>query len=140
MPIFKSLVWLDLEKSCRKRNSNPGSSALEADALTTRPTRRSGITGSVTGLTGTVSVYCDCGRWHSVSILWYTVTVGDGTVSVYCDCGTWHSVSILSLWDMAQCQYTVTVGHGTMLVYCDCGRWQILFTTSTSVWQHVQIL
>ena len=29
------------EKSRRKRDSNPGSSALEADALTTRPTRRS---------------------------------------------------------------------------------------------------
>ena len=34
--------WYDSnpEKSRRKRNSNPGSSALEADALTTRPTRR----------------------------------------------------------------------------------------------------
>ena len=31
-----------LEKSRRKRDSNLGSSALEADALTTRPTRRSG--------------------------------------------------------------------------------------------------
>ena len=30
------------EKSRRKRNSNPGSSALEADALTTRPKRRFG--------------------------------------------------------------------------------------------------
>ena len=30
------------KKSRRKRDSNPGSSALEADALTTRPTRRSG--------------------------------------------------------------------------------------------------
>ena len=30
------------EKSRRKRDSNPGSSALEADALTTRPTRRFG--------------------------------------------------------------------------------------------------
>ena len=30
------------EKSRRKRDSNPGSSALEEDALTTRPTRRSG--------------------------------------------------------------------------------------------------
>ena len=29
------------KKSRRKRDSNPGSSALEADALTTRPTRRS---------------------------------------------------------------------------------------------------
>ena len=29
------------EKSRRKRESNPGSFALEADALTTRPTRRS---------------------------------------------------------------------------------------------------
>ena len=28
------------KKSLRKRDSNPGSSALEADALTTRPTRR----------------------------------------------------------------------------------------------------
>ena len=37
-----SLVWLDPEKSCRKRDSNPGSSALGADALTTRPTRQSG--------------------------------------------------------------------------------------------------
>ena len=29
------------EKSRRKRDSNPGSSALEVDALTTRPTRQS---------------------------------------------------------------------------------------------------
>ena len=35
--------WYDLtpEKSRRKRDSNPGSSALVADALTTRPARRS---------------------------------------------------------------------------------------------------
>ena len=35
--------WYDstLKKSRRKRDSNPGPSALEADALTTRPTRRS---------------------------------------------------------------------------------------------------
>ena len=34
--------WYDStpKKSRRKRDSNPGSSALEADALTTRPTRR----------------------------------------------------------------------------------------------------
>ena len=34
--------WYDStpEKSRRKRDLNPGSSALEADALTTRPTRR----------------------------------------------------------------------------------------------------
>ena len=36
--------WYDStpEKSRRKRDSNPGPSALEADALTTRPTRRCG--------------------------------------------------------------------------------------------------
>ena len=36
--------WYDStpRKSRRKRDSNPGPSALEADALTTRPTRRSG--------------------------------------------------------------------------------------------------
>ena len=38
---FKSLVWLDPGKILRKRDSNPGSSPPEADALTTRPTRRS---------------------------------------------------------------------------------------------------
>ena len=38
--IFKSLVWVDPDKFRRKRDSNPGSSALEADTLTTRPTRR----------------------------------------------------------------------------------------------------
>ena len=39
--MFKSLVWLDPEKkSRRKRDSNLGPSALEADALTTRPTRQ----------------------------------------------------------------------------------------------------
>ena len=38
---FKSLVWLDPKKSRRKRDSNPGSSAPEVDALTTRPGRRS---------------------------------------------------------------------------------------------------
>ena len=31
------------KKSRRKRDSNPGPSALEADALTTRPTRRSSV-------------------------------------------------------------------------------------------------
>ena len=40
LSIFKSLVRLDQEKSRRKRDSNPASSALEADALTTQPTRR----------------------------------------------------------------------------------------------------
>ena len=39
--MFKSLVWLDPEKSGRQRDSKPGSSALEADTLTTRPARRS---------------------------------------------------------------------------------------------------
>ena len=41
--MFKSLVCLleTPKKSRRKRDSNPGPSALEADALTTRPTRRS---------------------------------------------------------------------------------------------------
>ena len=37
---FSLFLWLDPEKSWRKRDSNPGSSALEADALTTRPPRR----------------------------------------------------------------------------------------------------
>ena len=45
VPFFKSLVGLDQEKSRRKRDSNPGSSALEADALTTRPARRSSSDG-----------------------------------------------------------------------------------------------
>ena len=37
----KSLEWLDPEKKSRlQRDSNPGSSALEADALTTRPTKQ----------------------------------------------------------------------------------------------------
>ena len=39
-PIFKSLVWLDLEKSPSKLDSNPGSSALKVDTLTTRPKRQ----------------------------------------------------------------------------------------------------
>ena len=43
VPTFNSLVRLDLEKSCHKWDLNPGSSALEADALTTRPTRRSPV-------------------------------------------------------------------------------------------------
>ena len=38
VPIFKSLVCLDPGKSRRKRDSNPGSSALEADALTAKST------------------------------------------------------------------------------------------------------
>ena len=37
--VLKSLVWLDPEKSCRKWDLNPGSSAPEADTLTTRPMR-----------------------------------------------------------------------------------------------------
>ena len=40
--MFKSLVWLDLEISRRQRDSNLGSSALDAYALTIRPTRRFG--------------------------------------------------------------------------------------------------
>ena len=40
VPILKSLVWLDPGKSRRRRESNPGSAAFEADALTTRPTKR----------------------------------------------------------------------------------------------------
>ena len=58
MPIFKSLVWLDPpNKSRRKRNSNPGSSALEAGALTTRPTRRwtHRIVSSLTAAVGNLS-------------------------------------------------------------------------------------
>ena len=43
VPTFKSLWWLDAGKSAQcKRESNSGSSALEADAWTTRPTRQSG--------------------------------------------------------------------------------------------------
>ena len=38
---FKSLYDSTPKKSRRKRDSNPGSSALEADVLTTRPARRS---------------------------------------------------------------------------------------------------
>ena len=39
--------WYDStpKKSRRKRDSNPGPSALEADALTTRPTRRCALKG-----------------------------------------------------------------------------------------------
>ena len=39
--------WYDSipEKSRRKRDSNPGSSALEADAITTRPTRLLSVSG-----------------------------------------------------------------------------------------------
>ena len=43
VPIFKSLVGLDPDKSRRKRDSNPGSTPLVADALTTKPTRLSNI-------------------------------------------------------------------------------------------------
>ena len=42
VPIFKSPVWLDREKSGHMWDSNPRSSALEADALTTWPTKWSG--------------------------------------------------------------------------------------------------
>ena len=45
MPIFRSLVQLDLEKSRRKWDLNPGCSAPKADALITRPTRRSKAKG-----------------------------------------------------------------------------------------------
>ena len=41
---FKSLVWLDPEKSRRKRDSNPESSAPEADALTQPLAQRDGFT------------------------------------------------------------------------------------------------
>ena len=38
--IFKLLLWFDPEKSRFKGDLNPRTSALKADALTTRPTRR----------------------------------------------------------------------------------------------------
>ena len=41
VPIFKSVIWLDPEKSWSKWDSKPGSSALKADTFITRPTRRS---------------------------------------------------------------------------------------------------
>ena len=40
VPILKSLVWLDLEQSHHKRESNPRSSPLETDTFTTKPARR----------------------------------------------------------------------------------------------------
>ena len=40
--MFKSQYDSTPKKSRRKRDSNPGSSALESDALTTRPTRQWG--------------------------------------------------------------------------------------------------
>ena len=40
VPVFKSVVWLNPGISWCKWDSNPGSSALKADALTTRQTRR----------------------------------------------------------------------------------------------------
>ena len=55
MPIFKSLVWLDPEKSHRKQDLNPRSSAPEADALTTRPGR-----------------WCKCRRACIISHKWLT--------------------------------------------------------------------
>ena len=47
MPIFKSLVRLEPEKSRHKRDSNPGSSAPEVDALATRPMRRCASLGRI---------------------------------------------------------------------------------------------
>ena len=49
MPIFKSLVWLNPEKSQRKWDSNLGSCALKVDTLTTRPTRPSMLGDSYPG-------------------------------------------------------------------------------------------
>ena len=49
-PIFKSLVWLNREKSHHKRDSNSGSSAFGADALTTWPTRWSLWRDKIEGL------------------------------------------------------------------------------------------
>ena len=46
VPVFKSLVLLNPEKSRRQQDSNPGPYALEADTLTTRPTRQSSVCGS----------------------------------------------------------------------------------------------
>ena len=40
VPIVKSLVQFDPEKSWRMQDSNTGSCTLKADTLTTRPTRQ----------------------------------------------------------------------------------------------------
>ena len=44
---FKVTGMIRPGKSSRKQDSNPGSSSLEADALTTRPARRSPSRGKV---------------------------------------------------------------------------------------------
>ena len=70
VPIFKSLVWLDPEKSRRKRDLNSGPSAPKADALTTRPPRRSGKGGwnsSVSSMLGSLSCMMQC---HGLILLW----------------------------------------------------------------------
>ena len=75
--------WYDLtpKKSRRKRDSNPGSSALEADALTTRPIRRSGKMGTAQS----VVCWADCPAWHRVmgsNLLWGKIFCGRGNFSL----------------------------------------------------------
>ena len=66
--------WYDStpEKSLRKRDSNPGPSALEADVLTTRPTRRSKL--KILVPLAKISLSSACMKLSP-----------DGTMSVYCD-------------------------------------------------------
>ena len=54
------------EKSWRKRDSNPGYSALKADTLTTRPVRQSCIIGLVLGL----MILMIQQAWSATSVLW----------------------------------------------------------------------
>ena len=65
VPIFKSLVWPDPEKSRPQWDSNPGSSALEADALTTWPAKEMGEAGG--GSSGFTEIKTGTCRFESLS-------------------------------------------------------------------------
>ena len=125
MPIFKSLEWLDLENCRCKRDSNPGFSAPEADALTTRPARRSVITN--TPYIGVVAKYNYRNMIHTLARFIYVSGFMSTIITLQrCLC----VVSPLKAQRIIQVQTTAAIlatGHVTILGghHVIATRWRI---------------
>ena len=134
-------------KSRRKWDSNPGSSALEADALTTRPTRWPAVDKTAITwrdeLTGClIPVLMQSGRCeyemmqscHGASLSMaedLTPCPGHRSWRYWVNTrGSRSGVILLRLGDSK---------FDPVSVYCDWVRWKVWPATSTSVWQHAQL-
>ena len=133
VPILKSLVWLDLEKSQPKQESNPGSSALEMGTLTTRSTRRSRTRDWYTWL---VALWYQLWVCDNNYVQWVCFVCCDNMCSRYALCFvTMCAVGMICvLWQSV---------HLVWLVYCEnmCSGYDLCVVTICAmgmIWQYVQ--